>query len=103
MTENGCQQCGENTYSGAGASECTDCPDNKISDAGLTALAKVVESGALDKLTVSWRPTTLSPCLDTWHVHSPDSEHLFDVHYAVPWAQQEQHWRRRLHRSRQGG
>ena len=39
MTENGCQQCGENTYSGAGASECTDCPDNKISDAGSTSEA----------------------------------------------------------------
>ena len=39
MTENGCQQCGENTYSGAGASECTSCPDNKISDAGSTSEA----------------------------------------------------------------
>ena len=39
MTENGCQQCGENTYSGAGASECTDCPDDKISDAGSTSEA----------------------------------------------------------------
>ena len=39
MTENGCQQCGENTYSGAGASECTDCPDKKISGAGSTSEA----------------------------------------------------------------
>ena len=39
MTENGCQQCGENTYSGAGASECTSCPDNKISGAGSTSEA----------------------------------------------------------------
>ena len=46
--------------------------NNKISDAGLTALAKAVESGALDHLTVRWRPIALSPCLETWQVHSPD-------------------------------
>ncbi|KAL5247167.1 hypothetical protein ACHWQZ_G019128 [Mnemiopsis leidyi] len=34
---NGCQQCGENTYSGAGASSCTSCPDGKISAAGSTS------------------------------------------------------------------
>ena len=39
MTENGCQQCGENTYSGAGASSCTSCPDGKISAAGSTSEA----------------------------------------------------------------
>jgi hypothetical protein len=32
---------------------------NKIGDAGLTALAKAVESGALDQLQVCWRPTAL--------------------------------------------
>ena len=37
MTENGCQQCEENTYSGAGASSCTSCPDNMISAAGSTS------------------------------------------------------------------
>ena len=37
MTENGCQQCGENTYSGAGASSCTSCPAGKISAAGSTS------------------------------------------------------------------
>ena len=37
MTENGCQQCGENTYSGAGASSCTSCPDGMISPAGSTS------------------------------------------------------------------
>ena len=56
--------------------------NNHIGDAGLTALAKAVESGALDKLQVSWRPNALSPCPETWHVHSPDPEHLFDVPYA---------------------
>ena len=34
MTENGCQQCGENTFSGDGASSCTSCPDGMISAAG---------------------------------------------------------------------
>ena len=36
MTDTGCQQCEENTYSGAEASECTSCPDGKISAAGST-------------------------------------------------------------------
>ena len=46
--------------------------ENNIGDAGLTALSKAVESGALDHLTVRWRPIALSPCLETWQVHSPD-------------------------------
>ena len=37
MTESGCQQCGENTYSGDGASSCTSCPDGKLSAAGSTS------------------------------------------------------------------
>ena len=37
MTDSGCQQCGENTFSGDGASSCTSCPDNKISAAGSTS------------------------------------------------------------------
>jgi hypothetical protein len=45
---------------------------NQIGDAGLTALAKAVESGALDHLTVRWRPAALFPCLETWQVRSPD-------------------------------
>ena len=52
-------------------------------DAEVISLSRVLESGALDHLTVCWRPTALSPCLETPHVHSPDSEHLFDVPYAV--------------------
>ena len=39
MTENGCQQCGENTFSGAGAPSCTSCPDDMISAAGSTSEA----------------------------------------------------------------
>ena len=34
MTESGCQQCEENTYSGPGAESCTSCPDGKVSAAG---------------------------------------------------------------------
>ena len=37
MTESGCQQCEANTYSGAGASECTSCPGGKVSAAGSTS------------------------------------------------------------------
>ena len=56
---------------------------NNIGDAGLTALAKAVESGALHNLEVSWRPIALSPCPETCHMHSPDSNLLFGVPYAV--------------------
>ena len=37
MTESGCQECGENTFSAEGASSCTSCPDGKVSDAGSTS------------------------------------------------------------------
>ena len=56
--------------------------NNHIGDAGLSALAEAMGKGALDHLTVCWRPTALFPCLETPHVHSPDSEHVFDVPYA---------------------
>jgi len=49
-----------------------DLGGNNIGDAGLTSLAKAVESGALDHLTVCWRMAALFPCLETWQVHSPD-------------------------------
>ena len=45
---------------------------NQIGDVGLSALASACASGALDHLTVCWRPTALSPCLQTWQGHSPD-------------------------------
>ena len=59
-----------------------DLRSNLIGDAGMTAFADAVSIGALDHLTVCWRPTALSPCPVTWHTHSPDPEHLFDVPYA---------------------
>ena len=34
MTETGCQQCEENTFSEDGASSCTKCPDGQISSVG---------------------------------------------------------------------
>ena len=37
MTDSGCQQCGENTYSTDGASSCTICPADKVSAAGSTS------------------------------------------------------------------
>ena len=45
---------------------------NVIGDIGISALASACASGALDHLTVRWRPTALSPCLETSQVHSPD-------------------------------
>ena len=41
-------------------------------DAEMATFAKVVASGALDHLTVRWRPAALFPCLETWQVYSPD-------------------------------
>ena len=34
MTDSGCQQCGENSYSDDGASSCTSCPEGKVAAAG---------------------------------------------------------------------
>ena len=39
MTENGCQQCEANTYSGASADFCIPCPEGKISPPGSTSEA----------------------------------------------------------------
>ena len=80
---------------------------NAIGDAGIQALADAFSKGALDHLTVRWLPTALYPCPETWHVHSPDPEVLFDVQYAVPFACWQQDWRRRhdlpCRRSGEGG
>ena len=37
MTDSGCQQCGENTFSEDGASSCTSCSDGTVSAAGSTS------------------------------------------------------------------
>ena len=66
---------------------------NAIGDDGMSALAKAIKptaenaSGALDNLQVCWRPTALSPCPETSHMHSPNSYLLFDVTYAETLAQ----------------
>ena len=44
MTDSGCQQCEENTFSGPGASSCTSCPEGKLSAAG-SALSDDCEYG----------------------------------------------------------
>ena len=62
----------------------------KWGDAEAATFAKVVASGALDHLTVCWRPTALFPCLETLHVRSPDSKLLFGVPCAGACALQEQ-------------
>ena len=38
MTKTGCRQCGENSYSGDGASSCISCPDGKTSVTGSTSV-----------------------------------------------------------------
>ena len=38
MTGSGCHQCGENNFSGDGASSCTECSDGKLSTAGSTSV-----------------------------------------------------------------
>ena len=43
MTESGCQQCGDDTYSSDGANICTSCPDGKICDAGSISEADCYE------------------------------------------------------------
>ena len=53
-----------------------------ITDKGMKEFADILSMGALDHLTVCWRPTALIPCLETWHAHFPDPEVLFDVQYA---------------------
>jgi hypothetical protein len=43
-----------------------------ITDANCKVMAHLIASGALDHLTVRWRPAALFPCLETWQVRSPD-------------------------------
>ena len=42
MTENGCKECEENTFSADGASNCTSCPEKMISPAGSTSVESCV-------------------------------------------------------------
>jgi hypothetical protein len=51
MTETGCKQCGENTFSGDRASSCTSCPDGMHSAAGSTFCSPDDEEGPDDLLT----------------------------------------------------
>ena len=37
MTDSGCQQCGDNTFSAAEASSCSSCPEDMVSAAGSTS------------------------------------------------------------------
>ena len=60
--------------------------ENKIGDAGVTALADACARGALAQLKVSSRLIALSPCLETWYARSPELTDLFDVQY-VPCAE----------------
>ena len=50
---------------------------NSFGDAGMIALAGAM--GAMAQLQVSWLPTALVPCLETWHTRSPGLTVLFGV------------------------
>ena len=43
-----------------------------IKDSDCKVIAYLITCGALDHLTVRWRPAALFPCHETWQVHSPD-------------------------------
>ena len=58
MTESGCQQCGENTYSGDGAESCKSCPDGKTSAAGSTSSADCKEVNAEGKIPALYSDNT---------------------------------------------
>ena len=47
MTDSGCQECEENTYSGDGATSCTSCPDGQVSAAGSTSVDDCFYGNAL--------------------------------------------------------
>ena len=49
MTESGCEDCPENTYSGDNASECTPCPDGKIAANGSRTVEDCVHGKKLNK------------------------------------------------------
>ena len=57
MTDGGCEQCEENTFSSAGASSCTNCPAGMVSGAGSTSRNDCSfgkNSGRFDSFEGSW-------------------------------------------------
>ena len=80
--------------------QCTrlDLDQNQIGDAGMIKFSEACAGGAMAQLTVSWLPTALIPCLETWHACSPGLTDLFDVPYvlcAEAWPQRQPDWRPR--------
>ena len=55
--------------------------ENKIGDLGMSSLSEALAKGSMAQLQVSWLPTALLPCLETWHTRSPGLAVLFDVPY----------------------
>merc|ERR1740124_1111665 len=49
MTDNGCEQCPENTWSEDGASSCSQCPKGQMSDAGSTSQEDCHIQGCIDE------------------------------------------------------
>ena len=65
MTETGCQQCGENTFSAAGASSCSSCPKDMVSAAGSTSEDDCSYGNKSTIFTVMRRKTINSDSLNT--------------------------------------
>ena len=69
MTDNGCQQCGANTYSGDAADSCTDCPDGKISDPGSTTIQNCQYGKNFKLPHASLKPSiTIERCIKVYKV-----------------------------------
>ena len=53
MTDEGCKICQKNFYSEAGATECTRCPDGKITEYGSGTLSDCVYGRFIDLMIIS--------------------------------------------------
>jgi hypothetical protein len=53
----------------------------QLDDSTIIKLSEALASGAMAQLKVSWRPTALLACLETWHTRLPDPDVWFGVPY----------------------
>ena len=57
-----------------------------LTDSDMIQLSEALACGAMAQLQVSWLPTAMLPCLETWHTRSPGLTVSFGVLY-VPYAE----------------
>ena len=60
--------------------------NNQIGDTGMIKFSEALATGAMEQLQVSWLPTAMLPCLETWHTRSSGLTVSFGVLY-VPYAE----------------